>query len=88
MKSYITTGTLATRMPSPNNQDPPEIGSTLRFVPTALTIMNMGQMVNYGIDVNAISVTGVCVYVNAKHHFARYRYETAKGAVGFECFKY
>ena len=43
---------------------------------------------SYNVEDMTRTVTGICVYINRDHRFARYRYETELGGVAFECFKF
>lgn len=88
-RSYIVTGTLATRRNVPTNPEGPVIGETRRFIPTAMTLTNQGHsMASFGIAAEGLHVTGVCVYVSEAHRIARYRYQTRTGGYAYECFNF
>ena len=66
----------------------PEIGDTSVFIPAAELMQSYGNVTNAQEYIASIKVTGVCEYVNAAHHFARYRYPSPGGGSAFECFKF
>lgn len=79
------------RLPDPQEAEAPEIGDAYRFVPvTDLTAVNgrpwYNQFSKDG-DLETRPVTGRAVYVNRKHRFARYAWDTPHG-VAHECFKF
>ena len=88
MKSYITTGSVATRrVPNSPSMDP-EIGEELEFVPHALWMQDIDNTCRSFARVNDVYVRGVCCYVNRKARWARYEYEQPGGGKAWECFKY
>ena len=65
----------------------PEIGSEIRFYPHSLL-----HSTHYGmplkLDDSVEPITGVCVYVNEEHRFARYAYHSPGAGTRWECFKF
>ena len=87
MKSYITTGPMATRIGPPVSGPEPEIGDTLKFIPHALIQMkNASMALEIGKEVRP--VTGTCVSINRRARWARYEYDQPGGGKAWECFKY
>lgn len=70
-------------LPDPPQAEPPEIGSTLTFRPSAFEGSG---------DIDGVlhqKVTGTVVYVNEAHRWYRVAYQTnMPGCIGYEGFKY
>lgn len=88
MSVYISDGTTATRIGPPPIGKAPEIGDTIQFIPHALKTINMGYSREGDTEFRGPIVTGICVLVNLKSGWARYRYEKPDGGVAWECFKF
>ena len=86
MSSYITTGTKATRIGPPVSGTAPELGDTIKFIPHALKHINIGYGREGPVEVRGPIVTGTCVFVNSKGHWARFEYEQPGGGFAWECF--
>jgi len=90
LNSYITVGTAATRIGPPISGTAPELGDTIKFIPHALKNYKAGGG-GFGQDLCPVYgpvVTGTCVFVNSKGHWARFEYEQPGSGIAWECFKY
>ncbi len=72
--------------PPPPDPEPPEIGSRVRFLPTAF----VGGEGKDKFKAMREKVTGTVVYVHPEHRWYRVEFEmgTRRPCIGHECFKF
>ena len=93
MRNYISVGAKTGGDPEPIPEKNttvgqiPEVGDRKTFRPTAFELDHAMSLLTLRADIQ-LEVTGTVDYVNAAHRWYRVRYETPRGGIQHECFKF